>query len=121
MLRGNNGQAVFSSDAERCKFSLLMQEGTERYGHRILAFCFMTNHVHLAIQLKDVSLSKICQNLSFRYTQYYNKRHNTIGHLFQGRFKSILVEGKRYLKELIRYIHLNPVRAKIVFLVARKV
>lgn len=114
MLRGNNGQAVFSSDAERCQFCLLMQEGTERYGHRILAFCFMTNHVHLAIQLKDVSLSKICQNLSFRYTRFYNKRHKTIGHLFQGRFKSILVEGNRYLKELIRYIHLNPVRAIIV-------
>lgn len=66
MLRGNNGQSIFSSDAERCRFCLLMQEGVERYGHRILAFCFMTNHVHLAIQLKEVSLSKICQNLAFR-------------------------------------------------------
>ena len=60
MLRGNNGQSVFSSDEERCQFCLLMQEGVERYGHRILAFCFMTNHVHLAIRLKKVSLSKIC-------------------------------------------------------------
>jgi putative transposase len=114
MLRGNNGQAVFSSDAERCQFCLLMQQGTERYGHRILAFCFMTNHIHLVIQLKDVPLSKIFQNLSFRYTRFYNQRHKTIGHLFQGRFKSVLVEGNRYLKELIRYIHLNPVRAMMV-------
>ncbi len=114
MLRGNNGQPIFSSDIERCRFCLLMQEGVERYGHQILAFCFMTNHVHLAIQLKDVSLSKICQNLAFRYTQFYNRGHHTRGHLFQGRFKSILLDGNRYLKELIRYIHLNPVRAMMV-------
>jgi putative transposase len=59
-------------------------------------------------------LSKICQNLAFRYTRFYNWRYKTIGHLFQGRFKSILVDSNLYLKELIRYIHLNPVRAKLV-------
>lgn len=111
MLRGNNGQNIFTSDEERCTFCLLLQQGTERYGHRILAFCFMSNHVHLAIQLSDVPLSKICQNLAFRYTRFYNWRHKTIGHLFQGRFKSIMVDSRLYLKELIRYIHLNPVRA----------
>ena len=114
MLRGNNGQSIFSSENDRYKFCLLIQEGIERYGHCILAFCFMTNHVHLAIRVKDVSLSKICQNLAFRYTRYYNWRHETIGHLFQGRFKSILIDSNRYFKELIRYIHLNPVRAKLV-------
>src|SRR3990167_3418454 len=114
MMRGNNGQAIFSSDYERIRFCLLIQEGSERYGYRILAFCLMTNHVHLAIQLGDISLSKICQNLAFRYVRFYNKRHNGIGHLFQGRFKSILVNGEIYLKKLIRYIHLNPVRAKLV-------
>lgn len=113
MMRGNNGQSIFSSDIDRCKFCLLIQEGVERYGHFILAFCFMTNHVHLAIQIKDVSLSKICQNLAFRYTRFYNRRHKTTGHLFQGRYKSILVDSNSYLKELIRYIHLNPVRAKL--------
>ena len=55
MMRGNNGQSIFSSNDERSQFCLLMQEGIERYGHRVLAFCFMTNHVHLAIQLGDVS------------------------------------------------------------------
>ena len=114
MLRGNNGQSIFSSDIDRCRFCFLMQEGVERYGHRILAFCFMSNHVHLAIKLSNISLSKICQNLAFRYTRFYNQGNKTIGHLFQGRFKSILVDGNRYLKELIRYIHLNPVRAKMV-------
>ncbi|MBS0634445.1 MAG: transposase [Verrucomicrobia bacterium] len=114
MLRGNNGQNIFRSDQERCTFCLLLQQGIERYGHRILAFCFMSNHVHLAIQLDQVSLSKIIQNLAFRYTRFYNWRHNTIGHLFQGRFKSLLVDSDRYLRELVRYIHLNPVRAKMV-------
>ena len=113
MIRGNNGQSIFSSDFERCRFCLLMQEGAERYQHRILAFCFMTNHIHLVIQLGDVSLSKICQNLTFRYTRFYNRRHKTIGHLFQARFKSILIDGNDYLKKLIRYIHLNPIRAQI--------
>lgn len=114
MLRGNKDQSIFLSDDERCKFCLLLQEGVERYKHHILAFCFMTNHVHLAIQVADTPLSKIIHNLSFRYTQYYNTRHDTTGHLFQGRFKSLLVDSKSYLKELIRYIHLNPVRANII-------
>jgi putative transposase len=114
IFRGNKGQSVFSSDEERCRFCLLMQEGVERFGHRILAFCFMTNHIHLAIQVNEVSLSKICQNLLFRYTVFCNKRHKTVGHLFQGRFKSVLVDSDRYLKELVRYIHLNPVRAYLV-------
>jgi putative transposase len=114
MLRGNNGQSIFSAETDRYKFCLLIQEGVERYEHCVLAFCFMTNHVHLAIRVKNVTLSKICQNLAFRYTLHYNKQHKTIGHLFQGRFKSILIDSNRYLKELIRYIHLNPVRANLV-------
>jgi putative transposase len=114
MLRGNNGQHIFTNDEERCKLCLLLQEGVERYGHRILAFCFMSNHIHLAIQLGNVSISKIVQNLAFRYTRFYNWRHKTIGHLFQGRFKSVLVDSGRYLRELVRYIHLNPVSAKLV-------
>ena len=114
MLRGNNGKAIFTSDEERCRFCFLIQEGVERFGHQIYAFCFMTNHIHLALKVNDVPLSKIIQNLSFRYTRFFNWRHNVIGHLFQGRFKSVLVDGSRYLKHLIRYIHLNPVRANMV-------
>lgn len=114
MFRGNNGQSIFSAASDCREFCLLLKEGAERYGHRILAFCFMTNHVHLAIQLKDISLSKICQNICFRYTRFYHYKYETTGHLFQGRFKSILVDDQIYLKELVRYIHLNPVRAQMV-------
>ena len=114
MLRGNNGKTVFTSDEERRRFCLLMQEGVERYGHCILAFCLMTNHIHLAVQVNKVPLSKIFQNLAFRYTRLFNWRHKVIGHLFQGRFKSVLVDSRCYLKRLLRYIHLNPVNANMV-------
>ena len=115
MLRGNDGQQIFFENVDRCKMCLLIQEGVERFGHRILAYCFMNNHIHLAIQVGQMPLSCILQNLSFRYTRYINWRKKRIGHLFQGRFKSILVDDTRYLKELVRYIHLNPVRAGMVY------
>jgi hypothetical protein len=74
----------------------------------------MKNHVHMALQVKDKPLSKLMQNISQRYTYWFNKRYDRVGHLFQGRYKAILVDKDAYLLELIRYIHLNPVRANIV-------
>ena len=114
ILRGNNGQTIFSDDKDRTRFYLLLQEGIERFGHRIHAFCLMTNHVHLAIQMGEIPLSRIMQNLSFRYTRWMNWRQKRSGHLFQGRYKAVLVDADPYLEELIRYVHLNPVRAGIV-------
>ena len=113
-MRGNARQDIFFDDEDRCRFYLLLQEGVERYGHRIHAFCLMTNHIHLAIQVGEVSLSRIMQNLTFRYTRWFNWRQKRSGHLFQGRFKAVLVDADSYLLELTRYIHLNPVRAKMV-------
>lgn len=114
MLRGNGGQTIFLSDDDRDAFETLVAEGVSRFGHRIHAYCWMGNHVHLAIQVADTPLSKIMQNLAFRYTRYINRREERIGHLFQGRFKALLVDADSYLLELVRYIHLNPVRAKLV-------
>ena len=114
IMRGNARQDIFFGDEDRLRFYLLLQEGTEKYGHRIHAFCLMSNHIHLAIQVGDVSLSRIMQNLTFRYTKWINWRQNRSGHLFQGRFKAVLVDADSYLLELTRYIHLNPVRAKMV-------
>jgi len=113
MLRGNGGADIFFSAKDRTQFLLFVQEGIERYGHRVHAFCLMDNHVHLLIQVGTSPLSNIMQNLGFRYTRYINHKRKSVGHLFQGRFKSILVEVDSYLLELIRYIHLNPVRAGI--------
>ena len=114
MLRGNDGQPIFFSERDKTKMCLLIQQGVERFRHNIEAFCFMSNHIHLAIRVADISISRIMQHLAFRYTQYINRRYKRIGHLFQGRFKSILVDDEEYLKELVRYIHLNPVRARLV-------
>lgn len=114
MLRGNDGQTIFFKDEERCRFCLLIQEGTERYGHRIHAFCLMGNHLHLLVQAGIIPLSVIMQNLAFRYSQFINRRHKKIGHLFQGRFKAILIEEENYFLRLLRYIHMNPVRAHLV-------
>ncbi len=113
VLRGNDGQNVFFSQADRGRFYQLLDEGVKRFGHRIHAFCLMTNHIHLAIQVGPIPLSRIIQNLSFRYTRYINHRKKRIGHLFQGRYKAILINADSHLLELVRYIHLNPVRAGI--------
>jgi len=114
MLRGNGGQDIFFSPEDYYRMFFLIQEGVERFGHRILAFCLMDNHIHLAIQVSDISLSRIMQNLSFRYTRWINSRHQRMGHLFQGRYKALLVDKDSYMLELVRYIHLNPVRAGLV-------
>ena len=114
ILRGNAGQPVFLADVDHYRFYLLLQEGTCRFGYRVHAFCCMTNHIHLVLQAGDIPLSRGMQNLSFRYTRWINWREQRTGHLFQGRYKAVLVDGDSYLLELVRYIHLNPVRAGMV-------
>jgi REP element-mobilizing transposase RayT len=92
----------------------LLQESVERFEYRIHAFCLMTTHLHLALQVGNIPLTRIIQNVGFRYTQFVNRKYQRSGHLFQGRYKALLIDAGCYLLELIRYIHLNPVRAGIV-------
>jgi putative transposase len=114
MLRGNNGDPIFFSDEDRGFICFLLQESIQKFDHSIYAFCLMNNHIHLAIKVNETSISCIMQNIAFRYTHYINKKYDRVGHLFQGRFKSVMVDANAYFLELIRYIHLNPVRAKLV-------
>lgn len=114
MLRGNYGQSIFFSDADRYKFTLLVQEAIERFNVQLHGFCWMSNHVHMIFRVSENQISLAIQNIAFRYTRYINHRKERKGHLFQGRFRSDLVEDSKYLLELIRYVHLNPVRAGIV-------
>lgn len=114
IFRGNGGESVFFTDSDRYRFYLLLQEGACRFGYRVHAFCLMTNHIHLALQVGDIPLSRGMQNLSFRYTRWINWQKRRTGHLFQGRYKAVLIDGDDYLLELVRYIHLNPVRAGMV-------
>ena len=85
----------------------LIQEGVERFGHRALAFCLMDNHIHLAIQVSDFPLSRTMQNLSFRHSHWINSRHQRMGHLFQGRYKALLVSEteQHALAKLARCVH----------------
>ncbi len=114
MLRGNAKQAIFFDNSDRCRLCLFLQEAVERFFCEIHAFCFMGNHVHLAIQVTKIPLSKIIQNVAYRYAQWINQKYSRVGHLFQGRFKAILVDSDSYLSSLVKYIHLNPVRAKLI-------
>jgi putative transposase len=86
----------------------------ERYNWICHAYCLMGNHYHLLIETPDANLSQGMRQLNGIYTQKFNRRHGRVGHVFQGRFKSVLVEKDSYLLELCRYIVLNPVRARIV-------
>ncbi len=113
ILRGNAGQPVFFDDRDRLRFYLYLQFAVEKFGCRIHGFCLMTNHIHLIVQTGDVALSRIMQNLSHRYTKWINYTQSRTGHVFQGRYKALLLDADAYLLELVRYIHLNPVRAKV--------
>jgi len=114
ILRGNAGNDIFFEEQDRSRFFFLLQQGKEKFKHRIHAYCLMTNHVHLVIQVGEIPLSRILQNISFRYTRFINHRKKQIGHLFQGRYKALLLDVDTYLLELVRYIHNNPVRAGMV-------
>jgi len=114
MTRGNRKQVVFKDDKDRLKFLRKLLKYKERYGFVLYAYTLMKNHLHLLIETQDVPLSRIMQGLLQSYTQWYNGKYRTVGHLFQGRYKAILCDKKVYLLNLIRYIHLNCIRAGLV-------
>jgi putative transposase len=114
MCRGNQGQSIFKDDFDRERYLEFLKESQKRFGFRLYAYVLMGNHVHHLIEIGQTPLSKVMQNILFRYTRYWNHRNKKTGHLFQGRYKAILCAKESYLLELIRYLHLNPVRSKIV-------
>ncbi len=112
--RGDRREAIFEDDEDREAFLDVLAEVVERYNWICHAFCLMTNHYHLVIETVEGNLSQGMRQLNGVYTQASNRRHNRAGHLFQGRFKGILVDKDAYLLELSRYVVLNPVRAGMV-------
>lgn len=112
--RGNEQKALFKSKRDREKFIEYLESATERYDAVIHAYCLMDNHYHILLETPSGNLSKIMAHINGAYTNYFNAKRERSGHLFQGRYKAILVEADEYAKELSRYIHLNPVRANIV-------
>jgi putative transposase len=110
--RGNERQRIFTGEHDRARFLELVEESLERYAVQLHAFVLMGNHYHLLAQTRRANLGRWMHWLVTSYTIFYNRRHRRVGHLFQGRYKSIVVEADSYLLELSRYIHLNPVRGK---------
>src|SRR5438874_2291483 len=109
--RGNRRQPVFTDDVDVERFLAILAEVAARYGWRVHAYCLMTNHYHLLVETPEANLSAGFHRLNFLYAQWFNRRHGLDGHLFQGRFHSVLIERQEHLIELARYIVLNPVRA----------
>ncbi|MBC7221679.1 transposase [Candidatus Bipolaricaulota bacterium] len=112
--RGNAGQEVFLDDKDRFSFLDLLGEVVERFHWRCYAYCLMPNHYHLLVETVEPTLSRGMRHLNGVYTQAFNRRHGRSGHVFQGRFKAVLVEKESHLLEAARYIVWNPVRAGLV-------
>jgi REP element-mobilizing transposase RayT len=112
--RGDRREPIYEDDADREQFLATLAEVIERYNWLCHAYCLMTNHYHLLVETVDGNLSKGMRQLNGVFTQSSNRRHGRQGHLFQGRFKGILVDKDSYLLELSRYVVLNPVRAGMV-------
>jgi putative transposase len=114
IARGNQRQPTFLTDLDYEAYLIRLATYQKRYGVRLYAYCLMPNHVHLLLQTSDPPLAKFMQGLQQSYTQRFNRVHGKVGHLFQGRYQAIICETDEYLATLIRYIHLNPVRARLV-------
>lgn len=114
IARGNNRAAIFRDDADRAAYLARLARYQRETACLVHAYVLMPNHVHLLLESRETPLSLIMQRLQQTYTQYFNRRHRRIGHVFQGRYKAILCDRDAYLLELIRYLHLNPVRAGLV-------
>ena len=114
VLRGNGRADIFFKDDDREKWQSLLQRGLNRYGHRLHAYCWMTNHVHMLMQAGDIPLSTFLGALAGTYARSINARNERVGHLFERRYRASLVQQDSYLLEVVRYIHLNPVKAHLV-------
>ena len=112
--RGNERKPIFLDETDFDGFSQILSEVCERYNWVIHSYCLMNNHYHLLVETPDANLSKGMRQLNGVYTQWFNRKQRRVGHLFQGRYKAILVEKDAYLLELSRYIILNPIRAHMV-------
>lgn len=112
--RGNERKPIYFGDADFEMFLSILGNVCERYNWVVHAYCLMTNHYHLLLETPEANLSKGMRQLNGTFTQAINRKHLRVGHLFQGRYKAILVEKDSYLLELSRYVVLNPLRANMV-------
>lgn len=114
MARGDHRETIYTDDQDRRGFLDLLGTVCDRFNWVIHAYCLMNNHYHLLVETPDANLGRGMRQLNGVYTQDFNRRHRRVGHVFQGRYKGILVQRGEYLLELTRYVVLNPVRAGMV-------
>ena len=114
MNRGAGRKAIFKTDEQRHYFLSLMGHTAERFAAEWHAYCLMTNHYHLLLRTPEGNLQRIMRHINGVYTQHYNRSEKSDGALFRGRYKSILVDADAYWLQLSRYIHRNPLEAKMV-------
>jgi putative transposase len=111
--RGNSGQEIFSTDADRSRFLDLLERSNDVYQTEILAYVLMSTHFHLLVKTPLGNLQEFMRHFNISYTSYYNWKHDRRGHLYQGRYKALLVDADNYLQEVSRYVHLNPMRVRL--------
>jgi putative transposase len=114
ILRGNHREPLFGCPADRQVLNDIVEDAIDRYGARIHAFCWMTNHLHALIQISDRPLGRVVQTIAQRYSRYRHQRLHTCGHLFERRHRAKLIDVDAYFLTVLRYIHLNPVKARLV-------
>ena len=115
VLRGNDRQVIFKSREDYLTYLGFLDQARRDYPIRIYNFALMDNHIHLLVEpVADGNLSKAMEEASKAYAKYFNKKYGRVGHVFQGRFKSFLIQDDRYFFACSRYIDLNPVKARIV-------
>jgi putative transposase len=113
-VRGNQRQKTFTAESDYQAYIERLARYRKKYDYVLHAYCLMPNHVHLLVESSEQPLAKFMQGLQQSYSQYFNLKHRKTGHVFEGRYKAIICQKDEYLLELIRYIHLNPVRAGMV-------
>ena len=114
ILRGNHREALFGCEADRDRLNEIVAEVLEQQHARLHAFCWMTNHLHALLQIGDQPLGGVMQRIARRYSRYRHRQLRTTGHLFERRYKAWLVDADSYFLTLLRYIHLNPLKAGMV-------
>ena len=112
--RGNEKSDIFNDDEDRNCFLKILAQSSKTYKIKLYCYVLMKNHFHLLVETPLGNLSEFMRHFNITYTSHYNRRHNRVGHLYQGRYKSILVEKDSYLTMVSRYIHLNPARTALI-------
>ncbi|MEM7283046.1 MAG: transposase, partial [Pseudomonadota bacterium] len=114
ILRGNNRAPIFRQTEDRASWEALLSSGLKQYECSLHSYCWMTNHVHLAIQINEVPLGRLIRWLCTQYARWFNKKYERTGHLFERRHRAMYVLSEEYMTTLVRYIHRNPLEGKLV-------